>query len=38
VVVRRALDRNMHVLVGDALGPENTIPFARRTVDWLNAF
>lgn len=38
VVVRRALDRNMHVLVGDALGPENTVPFARRTVDWLDAF
>jgi len=38
VVVRRALDRNMHVLVGDALGPENTLPLARRTVDWLNAF
>ena len=38
VVVRRALDRNMHVLVGDALGPENTLPLARRTTDWLNTF
>ena len=38
VLVRRALDRNMHVLVGDALGPENTLPLARRTTDWLNTF
>jgi len=37
VVVRRALDRNMHVLVGDALGPENTVPFARRTVAFVKA-
>lgn len=36
IVVRRALDRNMHVIVGDALGPENTIPLARRTIDWLS--
>ena len=35
VVVRRALDRNNHVIVGDALGPENTIPLARRTIQWL---
>jgi esterase/lipase len=37
VVVRRATDQNMHVIVGDALGPENTIPVARRTVDWLRS-
>ena len=35
VVVRRATDANMHVIVGDALGQENTIPVARRTIDWL---
>lgn len=35
MVVRRATDANMHVIVGDALGPENTIPVARRTIDWL---
>ena len=35
MVVRRATDLNMHVIVGDALGPENTLPVARRTVDWL---
>ena len=34
-VVRRATDANMHVILGDALGPENTIPVARRTIDWL---
>lgn len=37
VLVRHALDNNDHVLVGDALGPENTIPIAHRTVEWLHA-
>lgn len=37
IVVRRALDHNMHVIVGDALGPENTIPLARRTEEWLKS-
>ncbi len=36
-VVRRSLDKNNHVIVGDALGPANTVPVANRTVEWLNA-
>ena len=36
-VVRRALDLNNHLIVGDALGPENTIPIARRTTEWLRS-
>ncbi len=35
--VLRALDENMHVIVGDALGPENSTPFARRTVEWIRS-
>lgn len=35
ILVRRSLDENNHVIVGDALGPENTIPVARRAVEWL---
>jgi len=37
VMVRSSLDQNNHVLVGDALGPENTISIARRTIQWLSA-
>lgn len=36
MMVLRALDKNNHVIVGDALGPDNTVPIARRTVAWLN--
>ena len=34
-VVRRSLDKNNHVIVGDALGPANTVPVAERTATWL---
>ena len=36
MVVLRARDANNHVLVGDAMGPENTIPVLRRTLEFLN--
>ena len=37
IVVQQALDQNMHVIVGDALGPQNTGPLARRTRQWLES-
>jgi esterase/lipase len=37
MVVVNALDVNNHVIVGDALGPENTDRVARRAVQFLNA-
>jgi len=36
-VVRRSLDKNYHVIVGDALGPANTVPISERTVAWLES-
>ena len=36
-IVRRSLDKNNHVVVGDALGPANTVPVAERTVAWIEA-
>ena len=35
MVVLRALDVNNHVIVGEALGPENTMPVAHRAIDFL---
>ena len=35
MVVLRALDVNNHVIVGEALGPENTMPVASRAIRFL---
>lgn len=36
MVVFSALDTSNHVLVGDALGPQNTIPVLKRTMEFLH--
>lgn len=37
MVVLQALDTYDHVIVGDALGPENTMPVARRVIEFLKS-